>query len=197
MAHDCGHQDVVPVMAFYGMDWRTWSNVADADRQRMLDTMPYFEQIAVQSQDRKAVQALRGWQARLAWVEQYVDIEHEARRAVCLMHVDPLPVLWQRIKLQVVAGFAPFDPLAAAVQHPLYWALVELLQRALLTLELRDERGACGANALTQDQADQVWHAAKLASKAAKACHVPDRVAQLLVALKPLVVVESWPVQHQ
>jgi len=191
MAHGQQH-DVVPAMAFYGLSWQAWQAVSVADRGRMQATVQHFQKIEVRSQDRGAVQALQGWRARLAWVERYVDIEHEARRAVCLMEVEPVDVLWERLRRDVARGHARVDPAAPAFRHPLHWALVELLQRSLVTLEVHDELGASGADGLTARQASQIWAAAYEAGRARVAAQVPHRVAEMLVALKPAILMESW-----
>ena len=183
MAHGQQH-DVVPAMAFYGLSWQAWQAVSVADRGRMLATIQHFQKIEVRSQDRDAVQALRGWQARLAWVERYVDVEHEARRAVCLMEIEPFSVLWERLRRDVARGHhAPVDPVAPAFRHPLYWALVELLQRSLVTLEVQHP-----LYGLAPHQARQIWAAADQAGRARMAAQVPHRVAEMLVALKPTIL---------
>lgn len=187
------HDGVKPAMAFYGLDSGTWEVVSAIDRERMLQTVKYFQQIDVKSQDRNSVRALRGWKARLAWVERYVDIEHEARRAVCLMEVEPFAVVWQKLKREMVTKHAQIDPIAPAYKHPLYWALVELLQRALVTLEIHDDLGACGADGLTAYQVDLIRLAAKQACVVNIAAEVPHFISRLLVVLKPAVVIESWP----
>ena len=191
MAH--AELDLVPVMAFYDLDWHAWQTLVPADQDRMLATVRHFQKIEVRSQDRDAVRALRGWRARLGWVERYADLEQEARRAVCLMEIEPVGALWARLRRDVAAQqHATVDPVAPAWKHPLYWALVELLQRALVTLEIHDELGATGADGVTAQQAGRMWAAAQRAGQSRLASHVPHAVADLLVALKPVLLQPEW-----
>ena len=177
VAMDC----VVPAMAFYGFDTQlAWRAVPDAVRQRMLETVPYFQQIAVNSSDAAQVRALVGHVAKLEWVERYVDVEHEARRAVCLMDAMPMAQVWARLKDEVFdERQAVVWPTGPPAVHPQFWALVELVQRALVYVEI-------GHDGMTAEQMDRLRVAAQSATTGLKqASQVPHAVAELLLALKP------------
>ncbi len=170
------HDDAVPAMAFYDPDdCAEWDAVAVADLQRMLDTAQHLQQIDVRRQ-----------------VERHAVEQDQARAAVCMMHAMPVGQLWRRLQDQVRAGYDTIDATAPAFQHPLYWAMVELLQRALTALEVHRELGASGADGLTQRQARDIQAVAHRAAQAATAAQVPHRVADLMVALKPVLVVPEW-----
>lgn len=168
-------------MAFYGFDTeQLWRAVPDDVQQRMLRTVPFFQQIAVSSTDAAQVQALRGHQAKLEWVERYIDVEHEARRAVCLMDAMPMAQVWARLKAEVLGEKqAVGSPTGPPAEHPQFWALVELVQRALVYVEI-------GHNRLTAEQISRLAVAAQSATTGLKrASQVPHAVAELLLALKP------------
>ena len=188
MAHRVAAADAIPVMAFYGLEPKAWDAVPHRDRQRMLATVPYFRQIALRTPDDAQVRALDGWRAKLAWTEAYVDVEHEARRAVCMMEAMTVGDVFRRLKAELAMGRTVVETHAPAFRHPQHWALVELLQRALVTIELHQELGANGADGLTADQVERVREAARGAGQVHSAYQVPHGVADLLVALKPVMV---------
>lgn len=168
-------------MAFYGFDTeQLWRAVPDDVQQRMIRTVPFFQQIAVNSTDAAQVQALSGHQAKLEWVERYVDVEHEARRAVCLMDAMPMAQVWARLKREVLgAQQAVKWPTGPPAEHPQFWALVELVQRAMVY-------GEVGHDGLTAEQINRLRVAAQSATTGLKqASQVPHAVAELLLALKP------------
>ena len=168
-------------MAFYGFKTQLeWQAVPEDVRQRMLGTVPFFQQIAVNSTDAAQVQARRGHRAKLEWVERYVDVEHEARRAVCLMDAMPMAQVWARLKVEVFdkRQTVPW-PMGPPAEHPQVWALVELVQRALVY-------GEVGHATLTAEQMERLAVAAQRATTGLKqASQVPHAVAELLLALKP------------
>ena len=183
--------DSIAAMAFYGMGGAEWDAAPEAQRRTMLGTVPYFMQIQVHKPDRLALRALRTPEERLRWVNEYAD--NEARRAVCLMEVDDLATVWARLKAEARAGrlgLAPeMDPVAPHHKHPLFATMVELLQRAIVTLEVHDELGGTGADGMSPHQVTQLRSAATKAAAANVAHHVPSAVIQLLEALKPQMAV--------
>ena len=178
----------VPAMAFYGLTGDAWDAVPTRDRERMLETVPVFNDIAQSDTDADAVRACGRWQDRLACVEHYVEIQHEARRAVCMMEAMTVREVFCRLRTELKAGRTQVQASDPASQHPQHWALVELLQRALVLLEVHAELGASGADGLTAAQVDDVRGAARQAAQAIVAYQVPHGVVRLLLALKPAVV---------
>ena len=174
-------------MAFYGLDTQqAWRAVPDDVQRRMLGTVPYFQQIEVQSSDAAQVRALVGHVAKLEWVERYVNVEHEARRAVCLMDAMPMPQVWARLKDEVFCQQqAVVWPTGPPAEHPQFWALVELVQRALVYTEI-------GHDGLAAEQMDRLRVAAQSATTGLRqASQVPHAVAELLLALKPTMNVSG------
>ena len=122
--------------------------------------------------------------------QQPAVTDDEIRRAVCLMEAQPVDALWHDLKA-LVAQNAGVRPTAPAYRHPMHASMVEVLQRALVTLEVHDELARCGvlgADGLAPHEVQHVWQAARHAGQVTRASQVPGAVARLLVALKPVLL---------
>ena len=170
---------LIKAMEFYGLDPQAWDVVPWADQARMLATVPYLG-------DADCWVAGGTWQHRLAAVEEHA--QREARLAVALMEMMPMSAVWHQLRHEVTQKHVMIRPVAPAASHPQYWALVELLQRCLTTIEVHLELGRTGADGLTALQIEDVRTAAERSARASLAAHVPHCVAEMLLALKPAIL---------
>ena len=187
------HELIVPAMVFYGLTATDWNGLKEQDRQRMLGTVSFFQEVSVDSGCRKKVMDLASWADRLAWMEVY--IKHRALQEVAACRGQDLQQVWARVREFVtvdqqnkdhrqrknVLGQRA-DQLGPKDTHPLFHEMVELNQRAIHMLQDAD-----WSQEMTPDERNAVQLAVQHAVTTRMYFQVPHSVRMLMKALQPFL----------
>ena len=190
------HETIVPAMVFYGLTATAWNGLTEQERQRMLGTVSFFQEVSVDSGCRKQIQALASWRDRLAWMEAY--IKHRALQEVAAWRGEDLHAVWARVRDFVTAyhdnkngggqqpspasAQAEADHLAPKDTHPLFHEMVELNQRAIHMLHDAD-----WCQEMSPDERNAVQLAVQHAVTTSMYFQVPHSVRMLMKALQPFL----------
>ena len=187
------HEMIVPAMAFYGLTATDWDAKSETERQRMLGTVSFFQEVAVDSGCRKQISQLASWCDRLAWMEAY--IKHRGLQEVAAWRGEELQQVWARVREFVIVdqqnkdhrqrknvpGQRP-DQLGPKDAHPLFHEMVELNQRAIHMLQDAD-----WLQEMTPDERNAVQLAVQHAVTTSMYFQVPHSVRVLMKALQPFL----------
>ena len=187
------HEMIVPAMAFYGLTATDWDAKSENERQRMLGTASFFQEVTVDSVCRKQITHLAAWCDRLAWMEAY--IKHRALQEVAAWRGEELQQVWARVREFVtvyqhnkdhrqhenVPG-QHADQLGPKDTHPLFHEMVELNQRAIHMLQDAD-----WCQEMTPDERNAVQLAVQHAVTTSMYFQVPHSVRMLMKALQPFL----------
>ena len=180
---------IVPTMAFYDCTATAWNGLKEQERQRMLGTASFFQEVTVDSGCRKQIQALAPWRDRLVWMEAY--IKHRALQEVAAWRGEELHLVWARVREFVTLYqhnkdqgqvSAQADHLAPKDTHPLFHEMVELNQRAIHMLQDAD-----WCQEMTPDEHNAVKLAVQHAVTTSMYFQVPHSVRMLMKALQPFL----------
>tara|TARA_B000000565_G_C23770095_1_gene371913 strand:- start:739 stop:1395 length:657 start_codon:yes stop_codon:yes gene_type:complete len=181
-------ESIVPAIAFYNLTAAAWDQLAEVDRQRMLGTVAFFQEVAVDRDCRTKIQSQALWQDRLAFMEAY--IYNQALNEVRASRGEELHVTWERVRdfVRKLQENQPnnkhvHDKLAPKETHPLFVAMVEFTQRAMYMLNDKDWR-----QEMTLDERDALVLAVQYAVTTSMFFQVPHSVRVLMKALQPFLM---------